>query len=101
MGYGETKVTNSLKILETFNTHVVESKIMSIVGFIQNPTNRHLVIMIISVVVAIGCFSYYGIMDRVQTIQNEQIEQSKLNQILAAADEPKNITVIVLPVNQT
>ena len=79
---------------------------MSVVGFIQNPTNRHLVIMIISVVVAIGCFSYYGIMDRVQTIQSEEVEQSKLNQILAAADEPKNnITVILVPngstINQT
>lgn len=53
--------------------------------------------MIVSLIIAISMFSWYGITDKITEIQHDKKEESKLNQILAAADEPKNITVYVIP----
>lgn len=68
---------------------------MSIVGFLRVPTNRHFVYMIISIVVAISGFASAIIIHDTQNIARQE---SKLNQILEAADDPKNnITVYVIP----
>lgn len=52
--------------------------------------------MIVSLIVAISMFSWYGITDKMSEIEQEEIEQSKLNQILAYANT-SSMTQSILP----
>lgn len=76
---------------------------MSVSRFMHNPTNRHFVFMIVSLIIAIGCFSFYWISDSIQDNAAQVKAESKLNQILEYASESvtPNITVLENPANVT
>lgn len=89
---------------------------MALVGFLEVRRNKNLFIMIVSLIVAISMFSWYGITNRMTEIQHNELEESKLNQILAYANTSAmtqsilpflngtiqpNITVVQNPANVT
>ena len=60
----------------------------------QLRSNRQLVLMLIFGVIALGSYAFYAI----ASLQMDQKTESKLDAILAIAEEPQhNVTVIVVP----